>query len=285
MSTNYRKNFNFLNINFYQENDKKFNPNKLSINISNMKIREYMFKNILYLTVKAYHEKFLKTKKIKIKYNPSEQKAWHYLFDPDKECEDIPMFEIPEPPMCTSVFENIINKNDIKTQVMKYGNDILNNINNNNKNKRQRNNRFDRNYKNNNNNKTVVKYVSEKFLNKLRMKEELNDIINEIQNYNLYHNTLKDMQNIYREILIQIKTILLSNKSVMKIKILAEMILNSNKTIKNNINTIRKMEDIIKKLNNVCKFFDIKNHSHLGLVVVLIDKNAKIPKKINYNFE
>lgn len=96
MGRNYCKNFNFLDINYYKDNDteKNFNPNKTAINSHLMKRRQEIFRNILYFIVKDYHNKFLKKKKIGIKFDPMQHRTWHHEFDPDKECEDIPLFEI-----------------------------------------------------------------------------------------------------------------------------------------------------------------------------------------------
>lgn len=104
-------------------------------------------------------------------------------------------------------------------------------------------------------------------------------MVNEIQNYNLYYNKKKDMNLIYKEILIQMKTLLLVNKSLRKLKDVAEAILNSNRMIKETIKNNDKMIEIIKKLsikkNNI---FKIVNHSLLGPVIVLINKKNEIPK-------
>ena len=76
------------------------------------------------------------------------------------------------------------------------------------------------------------KYVSQKFLEKIKMKEKANNIINEINNYSLYYNSNKDMNAIYREILIQMKTILIVNKKSMELSKITEAVLNSSQMIK-----------------------------------------------------
>ena len=135
----------------------------------------------------------------------------------------------------------------------------------------------------NNENKGIKgnKYVSQLFLNKLRAKERANSVINEIQNYNIYHNSLKDMSKIYKEILIQTKTVLLTNKNVHKLKDVAELVLNSNQLIKDNFNEIGKLMNAIKKLcSKYNEIINVINHSYLGPVVVLVNKDIEIPEKI-----
>ena len=284
MYKNYEQNFNFLNINYYKENDKNFNPNYTSLNILDMKKREEIFRNILNLIVNIYHQKFLNEKKINIKFNPLEQKTWHHKFDPDKECSDIPLFEIPLPPMATSVFQSTIMKNDIKNEIMKDALSMINIINTNNNNITHSNEKNNKAYNDSKseNKKNNNKYVSQSFLNKLRAKEKANSIINEIQNYSMYHNNLKDMNNIYREVLMQMKTLLMVNKNNHKLNEISELLLNSNKSIKECFVDVEKMGNIIIKLCKKFKgFISVKNHSLLGPVVVLENKDFVIPTTIS----
>ena len=264
MEKYYEKNFDFSSINYYKENDSNFNPNQSPLNLSSLEKRKEIFKNILYLIVNNYHDLYLKKLKITSKFNPLEQKTWYHKFDPDNECEDIPEYDLPQPPNSNSIFESIIEKNDLKKEIMNnHDINILNETNNETKN-----------IKGN-------KYVSQIFLNKLRAKERANSVINEIQNYNIYHNSLKDMSKIYKEILIQTKTVLLTNKNIHKLKDVAEMVLNSNNLIKDNLNEIGKVMNAIKKIcNKYNEIINVINHSYLGPVVVLVNKDAEIPEKI-----
>ena len=274
ISKNYEQNFNFLKVNFFKENDNNFYPIYSSLNLSDMKKREDIFRNILDLIVNIYHQNFLNDRNIKINFNPLEYKTWHHKFDPDTECEDIPLFEIPLPPVSSpSVFQSTIMKNDIKDEIMK---DALSIFTQNNNEKDEKNDI--------NNNKTKNKYVSQVFLDKIKAKEKANNIINEIHNYNIYHNNIKDMNNIYKEMLIQIKTILLVNKNLHKLRDIAELVLNSSQTIKECYISVEKMsEAIIKLCKRVRGFISVKNHSYLGPVVVLEDKEFKIPSKFIIN--
>ena len=170
-------------------------------------------------------------------------------------------------------------KNDIKNEILK---DALSMINKSNEeiNESQNLNL------NNKNNITPIrnKYVSQKFLDKIRAKEKANNIINEINDYNQYHNSKKDMSVIYREILIQMKTKLLLNKKSMELRNISESVLNSNNLIKEAINDEEKMSEIICKLCEKYKdFIAVKKHSSLGRLVVLENSNFEIPRNINFD--
>ena len=268
MEKNYENDFNFLSINYYKEDDKNFISYKCPLSNSILEKRKEIFKNILDLMVNNYHTKFLQKSKIKVKFNPLEQKTWYHKFDPDTECEDIPLFSIPEPSTQSPVFENTILKNDLKKEIM--NSDIAMLVDD----KKEEN-------KKNETNKIGNKYVSQSFLNKIKAKERANSVINEIHNYNLYNNSLKDMNNIYKEVIYQTKTVLMTNKNIHQLKDVAEQVLNSSQVIKDNFNDVKKMMDIIKKLCNKNKeIINVINHSYLGPVVVLVNKDAKIPEKI-----
>ena len=268
MEKNYEKDFNFLSINYYKEDDKNFISYKCPLSNAILEKRKEIFKNILDLMVNNYHTKFLQKSKIKVKFNPLEQKTWYHKFDPDTECEEIPLFSIPEPITQSPVFENTILKNDLKKEIM--NSDIAMLVDD----KKEEN-------KKNETNKIGNKYVSQSFLNKIKAKERANSVINEIHNYNLYNNSLKDMNNIYKEVIYQTKTVLMTNKNIHQLKDVAEQVLNSSQVIKDNFNDVKKMMDIIKKLCNKNKeIINVINHSYLGPVVVLVNKDAKIPEKI-----
>ena len=89
------------------------------------------------------------------------------------------------------------------------------------------------------------------------------------------------MNNIYREILIQMKTILMNNENSHKLNNLAELVLNSSQTIKNCFIEMEKMSDTIIKLSKKVKgFISIKKQNHLGYVVALENKEYQIPHNI-----
>ena len=55
------------------------------------------------------------------------EKTWHHSFDPNIECEDIPMFIIPKPPKNENNFEKLIKINDLKNQLFPVNNILDNN--------------------------------------------------------------------------------------------------------------------------------------------------------------
>ena len=249
------------------------------MNLKEGEKRKDIFKSILNRIVNFYHEKYLKAKKIRLGFDPLVEKTWYHTFNPDEECNDIPLFEIPMPPNKCSVFQETIMKNDIKNEILK---DALSMINKSNEeiNKSQNLN------SNNKNNITPIKnkYVSQKFLEKIRAKERANNIINEINDYSQYHNSKKDMNEIYREILVQMKTKLLLNKKSMELRSISESVLNSSNLIKDAVNDEEKMSEIICKLCEKYKeFIAVKKHSSLGRLVVLEKSNFEIPRKVEFN--
>lgn len=232
MHKNYEHNFNFLSINYYKENDKNFCPNYTSINLINMKKREESFRNILNYIVNIYHKKFLNKENISINFNPLEYKTWHHKFDPDQECYNIPLFEIPLPSSKVSTINNNISENDTKNGIIK-----------------------------------------ESFIN--------DKIYNNNNNPNTNNIDLKEMNNIYREILIQLKAILINNENSHKLNKIAELVLNSSQAIKNCFIEMEKMSDTIIKLSKKVKgFISIKKQNHLGYVVTLENKEYQIPHNI-----
>jgi hypothetical protein len=276
-SKNYPGDFDFLSINYYGLKSEEFCPCERTLNIKESMKRKDIFKNILNKIVNVYHDKYLKRKKINPGFDPLIEKTWYHGFDPDEECEDIPLFEIPLPPSKSSVFQETIMKNDIRNEIMKDALSMINKPNNEDKASQNLN-------LNNNNNITPPKnkYVSQKFLEKIRAKEKANNIIKEINNYNQYHNSKKDMSAIYKEILIQMKTKLILNKKSMELKNISESVLNSSSTIKESIIDKENMAEIICKLCEKYKeFISLKKHSSLGRVVVLENANYSIPENIS----
>ena len=270
--TDYPSDFNFLTINYYKENDDNFSPEYNSLSVKETKQRKEIFRNILNKIVNIYHKEYLKKNNISINFDPLIQKTWYHAFDPDIECPDIPLFEIPQPPNKVSVFENVIMKNDLKNQIMK---DALSLI------KKDSNNSNVTKINTTASSVNVNKYVSKSFLEKIRAKEKANSIVNEIQNYNSYVNNKKDYNLIYKEVLMQMKTILLVNNKSKEIGEFAEMLLNGNKIIKDAFYDKEKMEEIIGKVSEKFKdFISIKNHSFLGRIVVLENDDFCIPNEV-----
>ena len=273
---NYPDNFEFLSINYYDIKSELFCPCDRALDLKECIKRKDIFKNILQRIVNVYHDKYLKKKKIRLGFDPLIEKTWHHSFNPDEECEDIPLFEIPLPPNKSSVFQDTIMKNDIKNEIMRDALSMINKSNN------EMNSSQNLNLKNKNITPIKNKYVSQNFLEKIRAKEKANNIINEINNYNQFHNSKKDMNSIYKEILIQMKTKLLLNKKSMELRNITESVLNSSSMIKDCVNDEEKMAEIICKLCEKYKeFIDLKKHSSLGKIVVLENSNYEIPEKVN----
>ena len=276
ISKNYPENFEFLSINYYDTKSDEFCPCDKPLNLKESMKRKDIFKNILQRIVNLYHDKYLKRKNIRLGFDPLIEKTWHHSFNPDEECEEIPLFEIPLPPNKSSVFQDTIMKNDIKNEIMK---DALSMIN---KSNDEVNSSQNLNLKNKNITPIKNKYVSQKFLEKIRAKEKANNIINEINNYNQYHNTKKDMNVVYKEILIQMKTKLLINKKSMELRSMTESVFNSSSIIKDGVNDEDNLAEIICKLCEKYKeFIACKKHSSLGKVIVLENSNFVIPENVS----
>ena len=129
ISKDFPSDFDFLTINFFKENDEGFCPKYNSLSLKESKQRKEIFRNILNRLVNISHKKFLSKNNININFDPLVQKTWYHSFDPDKECPDIPLFEIPNAPNKVNVFETTVMNNDIQNQIIK---DALNLINKNN---------------------------------------------------------------------------------------------------------------------------------------------------------
>ena len=253
INKNYPKNFNFLDINFYKD-ESTYQPLVGNLNEKELTQRKNIFTNILNHIVNDFHNKFLKEKKIKIKFNPLIQKTWHHDFNPDIQCTPIPQFDIPEPPECKSIFEQTINNNDIKKQLNLINDKEKNDIIQPTKGKQS----------------PANKFVSQELLQKIRAKEREKKIINEISDYNLYHNLQTDKIKVFKYLLLQIKTLLMTHNKSMELNELSELILNSNIMFKDFFEEKQKLnQEIIKFCQRNKGFININKHSTLGLMVVL----------------
>jgi hypothetical protein len=253
INKNYPKNFNFLDINFYKD-ESTYQPLVGNLNEKELTQRKNIFTNILNHIVNDFHNKFLKEKKIKIKFNPLIQKTWHHDFNPDIQCTPIPQFDIPEPPECKSIFEQTINNNDIKKQLNLINDKEKNDIIQPTKGKQS----------------PANKFVSQELLQKIRAKEREKKIINEISDYNLYHNLQTDKIKVFKYLLLQIKTLLMTHNKSMELNELSELILNSNIMFRDFFEEKQKLnQEIIKFCQNNKGFININKHSTLGLMVVL----------------
>jgi hypothetical protein len=264
INKNYPKNFNFLDINFFKEGI-NYQPLLRNLTENELSKRKNIFINILNQIVNDFHNKFLKEKNIKIKFNPLIQKTWHHDFNPDTMCEAIPKFEIPDPPENKSIFEQTINNNDIKKQINLINNQKKNDIIKNDKNKKPSGNKF----------------ISEELLKKIRAKEQENKIINEINNYNYYHNLQNDKNKVIKYLLLQIKTLLMTHNKSMELNELSELILDSNIMFKDFFENKQNLnQEIIKLCQNNSDFIKINKHSTLGLIVVLENNGYLIPDEL-----
>ena len=253
INKNYPKNFNFLDINFYKD-ESTYQPLVGNLNEKELTQRKNIFTNILNHIVNDFHNKFLKEKKIKIKFNPLIQKTWHHDFNPDIQCTPIPQFDIPEPPECKSIFEQTINNNDIKKQLNLINDKEKNDIIQPTKGKQS----------------PANKFVSQELLQKIRAKEREKKIINEISDYNLYHNLQTDKIKVFKYLLLQIKTLLMTHNKSMELNELSELILNSDIMFKDFFEEKQKLnQEIIKFCQRNKGFININKHSTLGLMVVL----------------
>ena len=263
---NYPKNFNFLDINFFKEGS-KYQPLLRNLTENELNQRKNIFINILNQIVNDYHNKFLKERKIKIRFNPLMQKTWHHDFNPDTMCNPIPQFEIPDPPKNKSIFEQTINNNDIKKQLNLINSQEKTDIIQPNKNRQ-----FPWN-----------KFVSQELLQKIREKEREKEIIKEINDYNYYHNLQSDKNKVIKYMLLQIKTLLMTHNKSMELNELSELILNSNIMFKDYFDNKQKLnQEIIKFCQNNNGFIKINKHSTLGLIVVLENSDYVISDESTY---
>ncbi len=214
-----------------------------------------------------FHNKFLKERKIKIKFNPLIQKTWHHDFNPDLMCTPIPQFEIPDPPESKSIFEQTINNNDIKKQLTLIKSQEKKDIVQSNKNRQSPGNKF----------------VSQELLQRIREKEREKKIIKEINDYNYYHNLQSDKNKVIKYMLLQIKTLLMTHNKSMELNELSELILNSNVMFKDYFENKQKLrEEIIKFCQKNYDFIKINKHSTLGFIVVLENNDYVIPDEYSY---
>ena len=254
INKNYPKNFNFLDINFFKEGNTNYQPLLRNLTENELNQRKNIFINILNHIVNDFHNKFLKDKKIKLKFNPLTQKTWHHDFNPDIMCTPIPQFEIPDPPESKSIFEQTINNNDIKKQLTLIKSQEKNDIIQSNKSRQS----------------PANKFVSQELLQRIREKEREKKIIKEINDYNYYHNLQSDKNKVIKYMLLQIKTLLMTHNKSMELNELSELILNSNIMFKDYFENKQKLnQEIIKFCQNNTDFIKINKHSTLGYIVVL----------------
>jgi len=267
INRNYPKNFDFLDINFIKD-ENSFQPFVGKLTEKELNERKNIFVNILNHIVNDFHTKFLKEKKIKVKFNPLIQKTWYHDFNPDIHCTPIPQFEIPNPPECKSIFQQTINNNDLKKQLNLINSKEKNDIIQPNKNKQS----------------SVNKFVSEEYLQKIRAKEREKKIITEINDYNYYRNLKNDKNKVIKNMLLQIKTLLMTHNKSMALNDLSELIINSDNMLKNYFEDKQKLsQEIVKFCQKNNGFININKHSTLGLMVILENSEYVIPDVFEEN--
>ena len=261
---NYPDNFDFLSINFFdQKKLQEFYPLDRCLTKKEMDERSKIFKNILLHIINKYHTDFLTKNKIKIEFDPLSSKTWYHDFDVNKECKDIPLFEIPLPPNNDNIFAKTIQEIDIKNSIESTLDiDILEDefsIQN-----------IDTCMK------PINKYVSNQFIQKIKKKEIVNKITNEIYNFNNYKNSCDEIIDDFIEILNNIKILLLSKKQSMKLEDIVYSLLKENTKLYSKELMIKIIYYLSDKFNN---FITVKNHSILGKIVVLKINDYIIPNR------
>ena len=261
---NYPDNFDFLSINFFdQKKLQEFYPLDRCLTKEEMDERSKIFKNILLHIINKYHTDFLTKNKIKIEFDPLSSKTWYHDFDVNKECKDIPLFEIPLPPNNDNIFAKTIQEIDIKNSIESTLDiDILEDefsIQN-----------IDTCMK------PINKYVSNQFIQKIKKKEIVNKITNEIYNFNNYKNSCDEIIDDFIEILNNIKILLLSKKQSMKLEDIVYSLLKENTKLYSKELMIKIIYYLSDKFNN---FITVKNHSILGKIVVLKINDYIIPNR------
>lgn len=246
-----------------------FNSISSPISQSDSNKRKSIFKNILYEIVNGYHNKFIEKEKIKNTFDPYKTKTWHHKFDLNTMCEDIPLYGIVSKPSKAQVFEKVILENDIKSQIMK---DAMSLTSDEDKSGNEENPIREN---------ELSKYVSFDFIKRIKAKEEAIKLSKEINEHILHVHSTKNYQEIYQEMLKQMKTFFyISSTGSFELGDISEKVLNSSMAIKDALNTQEKVGKIILKISkNYPQLVQVKNHSLLGLVV-LMNLNIPIPNEI-----
>ena len=184
-------------------------------------------------------------------------------------CEDIPLYGIVSKPSQAQVFEKVILENDIKSQIMK---DAMSLTSDEDKSGNEENPIREN---------ELSKYVSLNFIKRIKAKEEAIKLSKEINEHILHVHSTKNYQEIYQEMLKQMKTFFyISSTGSFELDDISEKVLNSSMAIKDALNTQEKVGKIILKISKKYpQLVQVKKHSLLGLVV-LMNLNIPIPNEI-----
>ena len=196
----FESNFNFVSLFYYPEDSNYYTPLTKALDKESLKERNNAFKNLLILLVKKYHDAFLYSKKIILGFDPIEEKTWHHLFNLEIYCKDISLIDIPLPKVKINIYESKVKTVDTNNMILR---DAIEKTLNDNLKK-------DNSYKN--------KYVSKEFFDKIKRKEEINEITSEINEIKREKNKKNDICYFYVEMLLQIKTILIVNNNSLQLK-------------------------------------------------------------------
>mgnify|MGYP002625091779 CR=1 FL=1 len=263
MVQKFPKNFNYVNLFYYNEDSINYDPLIQCLDYQNLKERNNFFLNKLISIVNKYHNEYLNKNKIIRFFDPLKEKTWYHGFNLESDCKDIPILDFPPPKIKLPNYEVEIQNMNIKNSILKDA--IEKTLNDNSKIK----------IKNKN------KYVSNEFLNKLKRKEEIKQITDEMNEIERNKQNKIDICNFYVEVLIQIKTILFVNKNSLTLTKFSDALLNSSPLIKNTVDSIEHLGRIVIELSKLFHdLFTIEHNSLLGNVVVPHNRQFKIPSNL-----
>ena len=157
--TKFPKKFNYLSLFYYSEDSSTYEPLDILLDNNDLKERKTIFLHLLHLIVKTYHEQFLFREKIICPFDPLIEKTWHHNFNVERECKDIPLREFPPPKEKIQILENSMKNLNIKDGILKDA--------------------IEKTLNQKENIKIIKenKYVSKEFMNKMKRKKEIKEII------------------------------------------------------------------------------------------------------------
>lgn len=258
--------FDFTSIMFPKEDfDYEIKP----ISQEETEKRKQLFKDKLYQIVNNLHLQFLEENHLPL-FDSLKQKAWHHNFDLEK-CEDIPLFDIPEMPKKRQSFIESIMENDIKSQILNNAMEIVEDEDS------------DLNNKNDIYSKQLSKYVSSDFIQKLKLKEKVNSICSEINEYNYAVQSEKDYKVLYLNILKSMKTLFSLNVnrvSGYELKQVVEDLRNGSLKIRDSFSEESLTKVIMKMAEKYPNIIKVKRNSSLNEMVVVMNLNTNLPNNV-----
>ena len=246
-------------INF-NELQKKFDPIVSPIKREDLESRKTVFKNALYKKINYYHQKFMIEKFNNNTFDPFSLKTWHHDFELNK-VDDIPEFTIEEKPKIegNNAFERCIIENDIKTELI-------------NKVKNQSNSEIPE-----DTNNPLLQYVSNRFINKLKGKEEVIKDTNKLYKEKMQKRWSKPKKDFVKEIVCQIQNIFICReKESLNYEEFINCLINSSSIINTNYSRQDLKEEVQKIAKDCPNWIKIVIHSIYGKMIVL--ENAKFKR-------